>query len=334
MVLLPQAEQVDDDTNDDGLFRTVSEVWDRLRLGVFSVDRSRGRRFSGLGQIGAQWSCYFWMQDGVLATVDRHCISQKHERPGLVQVLLCVLWRFRLPGREAGHAERVEPDTFFFVVVSKFLPEVITVSRMLLRSGSIVSPARLSAAGAGHSWRAVNLKFRVDVVSECSSEITVAKKVRDTVQLVVASWINRVAHEMVFSLRKSQFEGGHPEFSCCCGLKSSLEMITVAKTLEERSLSLHRGSIVSPARVFSSCARVSSSFARGHTGIFHLTRSQRFLLEVITGCENSRAQQKIVVASWNKYCRQRDWNADTLGISCCRGLKDFAGGEHSLLLVF
>ena len=77
-----------------------------------------------------------------------------------------------------------------------------------------MSPARLSSAGAGYSWSAVNLKFLVDVVSKSSKEITVAKKVRDTVQLAIASWINRVAHEMVFSLRMSQFEGGHPEFSC------------------------------------------------------------------------------------------------------------------------
>ena len=83
------------------------------------------------------------------------------------------------------------------------LPEVITVSRMLLRSGSIVSPAKVSSAGAGQSWSAVNLNFLVDVVSKSSKEIAVAKKARDTMQLVVASWINRVAHEMVFSLRKS-----------------------------------------------------------------------------------------------------------------------------------
>ena len=56
----------------------------------------------------------------------------------------------------------------------------------------------------------VNLKFLVDVVPKSSKEITVAKKVRDTVQLAIASWIKRVAHEMVFSLRVSQFENGHP----------------------------------------------------------------------------------------------------------------------------
>ena len=165
-----------------------------------------------LGQIGAQWSCFFCLQDGVLAAVDRHRNSQKLEDRFWYK-FCCVSC-----GASDWLAEKLDTRTELnqthSFLVSKFLLEVMAVSRVLLRSGSIVSTARLSSACACHSWSAVNLKFLADVVSKSSQEITVAKKVRETVQLVVASWINRVAHEIVFSLCMSRLEGGHPECSC------------------------------------------------------------------------------------------------------------------------
>ena len=60
----------------------------------------------------------------------------------------------------------------------------------------------------------------------------------------------------------------HATSACEMESLASVDRHRISQKLEEQSLSLHRGSTVSPARVFSCCARLSSSFARGHTGIF------------------------------------------------------------------
>ena len=96
-----------------------------------------------------------------------------------------------------------------------FLFAIKLESRALLRSREVVSPARLSSACARHSWCAFSLNFLVDVFSEILLEVrTVAKKFPDTLQLVIASWIDRVANETVFSLCMSQLQCVHPAISC------------------------------------------------------------------------------------------------------------------------
>ena len=105
-------------------------------------------------------------------------------------------------------------------------------------------------------------------------------------------------------------------------------MITVAKTLEEQSLSLYRSE-----SVLILCEIVFILCARSHWN-FPFDVVSKILLGVITGAKKLKSTATFGRCVLEQYCRQRDWNADTLGISCCRCLKEFAASEHSLLVVF
>ena len=76
----PQAEQVGDDTKDDAN-RALLRLSVKLGIDYDSEFLVLLDLVAGvfLCLIGAQWSCCFYLQDGVLAAVDRHRISQKLE---------------------------------------------------------------------------------------------------------------------------------------------------------------------------------------------------------------------------------------------------------------